>query len=220
MNISQSTLALKEWDAIIRATCHHRAQTVLFRKGGILDTQFESNILHHDDLLYFFPTSFHAHPGLLQPEWASRVTSDVTFKTLTNIPIEYACRITGAWHCSDPCIGEHLKEFHIYGPEFMKKRLGYREDHPVCVLEVEPFRLQEPLLVPNSKDLWGCFSWIPLDNIIAASEGYQSYVQSHSTEEIVVVPCYDNPQDFAVKQEKLRQCLSRETISSRIASLL
>ena len=193
-------LALKEWHTIISAVCHDRAQTVLFRKGGILDTRFASNL--HQDLTYFFPTSFHTNPGMLKPDWASRVEiQDV--RSLKAIPVDSAFRITGAWHCTEPRIGEILDDFHVYGPTFLETRLGYRKQEPLCVLEVEPFRLCEPLMLENTEGLWGCFSWIDLAQVYPTQE-----FPPISTSLRFCVPVLE---DFSQRQEKLRERLELMT---------
>lgn len=189
-------LALKEWHPIIRAICHDRTQTVLFRKGGILDSKFEATL--HGNLAYFFPTSYHIKPGMLK---AACVVENVDIKALEVIPVEYAFQITGAWHCTDPRIGEILDDFHMYGPSFLETRLQFKKQEPLCVLEVEPFRLSEPVLLENRDDLWGCFSWVDLKHHIYSEENLL-----HVSHEPIL-------EDFAYRQEKLRQCLADSQVS-------
>jgi len=187
-------LALKEWHPIVRAVCHDRAQTVLFRKGGILDSRFESKL--HRELTYFFPTSFHTNPGMLKPEWASRV-DERDVKTLQTIQLDSAFRITGAWHCTNPRIGEILDDFHVYGPTFMETRLRFKKHEPLCIIEVEPFRLTgPPLVLENREALWGCFSWIDLGGVYP-----DKYFDTLSSS------CETVLDDFPQRQEKLRERL-------------
>lgn len=186
-------LALKEWHPIIRAVCHDRAQTVLFRKGGILDSRFESKL--DQNLTYFFPTSFHTDPGMLKPEWSSQV-EERDIKSLQCVPIEYAFILRGAWHCTDPAVGEILDDFHVYGPTFLETRLRFKEHEPLCILEVEPYRLSKPLLLENRERLWGCFSWVDLGDIYP-----EKFPVSVTYEPIL--------EDFAQRQQKLRESLKR-----------
>lgn len=159
-------IALKEWYPVIRAMGHSRTKsTCLFRKGGILDSgPFLDNIRVDEKIMGFFPTSFHASVGLLKKEYAGFETGVDVKKDLDVIPIEYAFRITGAWHVydTDGGIGDALDDFHVYRPEFFATRLSWKPEVPVCILEVQTFQLESSLMIPNEDGLWGCFSWLDL----------------------------------------------------------
>lgn len=148
---------------------------------------------------------------MLKPHWASDV-DDLDVRTLQTIPVDSAFRITGAWHCTDPRVGEILDEFHVYGPTFLETRLGFRKHEPLCVLEVEPFCLTQPLMPENTEDLWGCFSWIDLANVYPTKEFPIGSSSSPSS-----LHCTQILEDFPQRQEKLRERL--EQMSGEITPL-
>jgi uncharacterized membrane protein YgcG len=53
-------------------------------------------------------------------------------------------------------------------------RLRWRQRQPITVLELRCRRLQVPLTLPNSPDLWGCFSWVSLPAAQDAQSGGSS----------------------------------------------
>ena len=70
-----------------------------------------------------------------------------------------SCRVTGVWTISDPAVLQPLTRHHIYTPTFIQQRMKWRPGQPLTVVEVAASRFRQPVLVPNSESLWGCFSW-------------------------------------------------------------
>lgn len=197
-------LALKEWQPIIWA-CANCNQTVLFRKGGILDSRFRIQGRTNEELYAFFPTTFHSDSSMLK-EPSLTMQQDKDLKSLPEISIDYVFRITGSWHSYDPGIGEKLNDFHVYGPGFFATRLQYKPTAPLTILEVQTYALSDPIIIRNSDALWGCFSWLNLDDfddgVIAWPPGVKS------GEELALSG--KNPEctsDFASRQQNLRKRL-------------
>mmetsp|Transcript_2750 Transcript_2750/g.5601 ORF Transcript_2750/g.5601 Transcript_2750/m.5601 type:complete len:220 (-) Transcript_2750:1306-1965(-) len=208
-------IALKEWYPVVRAMGQSQAKaTCLFRKGGILDSgPFLERKRLDEKLMVFFPTSFHASADLLKEEYAGFVTDDVDFKTdLVVIPVEYAFRITGAWHVYDTedGIGDALDDFHVYRPEFFATRLPWKPEVPLSVVEVQTFQLQSPLMIANEDRLWGCFSWLDLP------EGYSI---TEEDDDVLLSPAI-SPDALMEKQRALREILGAYGDRSSIRTVI
>lgn len=204
-------LALKEWSPVVYAMSHTRHATCLFRKGGILDSgPFLEKSKMDENLILFFPTSFHASTKLLKEEYAELDTG-VDFKNdLDRIPIDSAFRITGAWlvYGMHGDIGAVLEDFHVYRPEFFATRLPYKPEVPLSILEVQVFRLQISLMIPNEERLWGCFSWLNL----AEEHGSIS-------DQGLLTPAIP-PGVFVERQQALRDIIASHTHSDTINTVI
>jgi len=124
--------ALKEWEPIVRALGTGK-QTILFRKGGLLDSKFQFT---YGQGFALFPTTFHAKGRLLKnqdvPNMPERVKGSVH--------LEYIADISRCWKTHDSNVANVLDELHVYGPEFLGTRLRWKEKEPLCVLELRVCR--------------------------------------------------------------------------------
>jgi hypothetical protein len=89
--------------------------------------------------------------------------------------------------------------------------LRWRQRQPITVLELRCRRLQAPLTLPNSPDLWGCFSWVSLPAAQHAQAGGSSSSSSSGTRVMDVllegaVPVMTD-EDFAKQAWALRAAL-------------
>jgi hypothetical protein len=207
--------ALKEWLPVVEA-CAQGSNTILFRRGGILDARFDARIApktpqQQQPRHLFFPTSFHVSTDhqYLKRDWTSRehleAVSSVDIRSdWPEIPCHAVFEVTGAWETTNPHIGEALDAFHVYGPAFIDKRLGGTKKGPLTVLEVKTYRLLDPIILPQEASLYGCFSWLELD--------------MDQTRLDACVPCVE---DFTSRQEEVRRALSRVdgTVVDLIAAL-
>jgi hypothetical protein len=196
-------LALKEWQPIVWA-CGNCNQTVLFRKGGILDSRFQIRGTTNEEMYAFFPTTFHSDSSMLKPSLTVQQNKDV--KDLPEISIDYVFRITGSWYSYDPDIGEKLDDFHVYGPGFFRTRLQYKPEKPLTILEIQTYALDDPIIIRNIDALWGCFSWLNLNDI---EEGVITWPPGlKSGEDLALTKSHECISDFASRQQILRERLS------------
>ena len=162
----KQTLALKEWNVSVAAIEDSAlGQTVLLRKGGIKEPTF----LPKSDTFFFFPTTFHTDGTLLQErvpdhlkQLANRADGDGSRPD--KIKFRSVVRLTGAWSTRDPKVLEETKALHVWGPGFADKRLKWRGEQPVTLLEVRAFLLAEPVTVLTKDEYFGCFSWVHIDD--------------------------------------------------------
>ncbi|EFJ49681.1 hypothetical protein VOLCADRAFT_89645 [Volvox carteri f. nagariensis] len=155
--------ALKEWAPTIEALGHGE-QTVLFRKGGIKEPTFRPVTSTSPFLL--FPTSFHTDQQLLKPGVAERYGEAMRLepKSESVLRLPYVAQVTGAWTTYDSQVLPVLDDFHVWTEQFIETRLKWRANQPITVMELRCWRLAQPLELPVTESLFGCFSWEASDN--------------------------------------------------------
>lgn len=163
--------ALKEW-AVTCAALSTGSQTVVLRKGGISEKGFTIPAAR----FLLFPTSFHSGSSLIQPGAASKFAQELKFEPKKEpiLRIDTIARISGAWTTSDPEVVKALAAFHIWTPDYLVKRLRWRQQQPITVLRLRCRKLQQPLEFRNLPELWGCFSWVSIPSRIGIDALWQS----------------------------------------------
>jgi hypothetical protein len=157
-----TTLALKEWGAVVHALLDGR-QTVLLRKGGIREKRFDVA----SDRFVLFPTVAHAHTERVRPghedvlaAGAADIDGDAdTFVVRAGVHLVDVVDVTDV----DDIAG--LRDLHIWTPDHIAERLAFRPKHALQVLVVDTIRLPEPVTVVRMPEYGGCSSWVdlPLD---------------------------------------------------------
>ena len=152
---------LKEWATAIKAL-EHGKQTVLLRKGGILETASGFKIESKKFLL--FPTWEHQEIKHVKPEYHNLLN-----QTLDNKPKEGYNTITSIAEVLDHKdissnkIIDDLSPFHVWSDEYIKERINWMPEKPLkaIFLKVHTFPQIE---IPLQSDFEGCKSWIELNS--------------------------------------------------------
>jgi hypothetical protein len=55
----------------------------------------------------------------------------------------------------------------VWAGGFLETRLKWRKSQPITLLELRAYRLEPPLALPRSDELFGCFSWVGLPGLPA-----------------------------------------------------
>jgi hypothetical protein len=157
-----TTLALKEWGAVVHALLDGR-QTVLLRKGGIREKRFDVA----SDRFVLFPTVAHAHAERVRPgheDLLSAGAADIdveadTFVVRAGVHLVDVIDVTAAAALAG------LHDLHIWTSEHIAERLAFRPKHALQVLVVDTVRLPDPVTVVRTAEYGGCSSWVdlPLD---------------------------------------------------------
>jgi hypothetical protein len=165
-----SIISLKEWAPVI-AALKSGQQTILMRKGGIREPRFtpaSQNFL-------LLPTSFHTDAHLLKPEarLAYQHELQIEPKHLPSITFDLYAAVTGCWTTFQADQLLHLLDpLHIWTPEFLDKRLRWRSDQPITLMELRVSVIEDdPVQLVPREEWWGCFSWANVDikeEVIAA----------------------------------------------------
>jgi hypothetical protein len=153
--------ALKEWAVVCKALAEGR-QTVLLRKGGILEYRQGFEVKH--DRFMLFPTYEHQAKEHLQADYASRM--DEVLKEQppaeANVLSSYA-EAKKVAEIKDVSALQTLAKYHVWSESYVNARMAYNPKKPMSVILVRVYNLQNPIRVDNKAEWAGCKSWIPLD---------------------------------------------------------
>ncbi len=152
--------ALKEWSTVVRAL-ENGNQTVLLRKGGILETASGFNVESKKFLL--FPTYEHQDNPSLKSQYYGYLA-----EARENKPKEGINRITSfAEVVEERDLDsmekiDSLSSFHIWSDSYIVERMNWMPEKPMKVMFLKVFKMT-PTEVPVLPDYQGCKSWIELN---------------------------------------------------------
>ncbi len=158
--------ALKEWATVVKAL-ENGNQTVLLRKGGILETK--SGFRIEATKFALFPTHEHQDNASLKSQYYGYLADVREGK-----PEEGYNRITS----TAQVIEEHdvfsiekieqLSPFHIWGDSYIMERMNWMPSKPMKAIFLKVFKIT-PTEIQVLPDYHGCKSWIEL-NVNSDSE--------------------------------------------------
>jgi hypothetical protein len=152
--------ALKEWATVILAL-ENGDQTVLLRKGGILETT--SGFKVEDKKFVLFPTYEHQDNASLKSQFF-RYLADVREQK----PREGLNRITSyAEVLAENYVSsmqkiEELSKFHIWSDSYMVERMNWMPQKPMTAIFLKVYKIP-PVEIPVLPEYHGCKSWIELN---------------------------------------------------------
>lgn len=152
--------ALKEWATVITAL-ENGDQTVLLRKGGILETS--SGFKVEDKKFALFPTYEHQDNSSLKSQFY-RYLADVReqkprdgFNRITS----YA-EVLAEHDVSSMQKMEELSDFHIWSDSYMVERMNWMPQKPMTAMFLKVYKVA-PTEIPVLPEYHGCKSWIELN---------------------------------------------------------
>lgn len=153
--------ALKEWAVVCRAMEQGR-QTVLLRKGGILEFRQGFEVKH--DKFMMFPTYEHQAKESLQLDYAAHLNEVLKEQPPAdqNIIKSYAEAML-VKEITDISVLKKLEKYHIWNESYVNARMAYNPKKPMSVILVRTFVLDNPITVENRQEWAGCKSWIPVE---------------------------------------------------------
>lgn len=154
-----TTLALKEWSAVVHALLDGR-QTLLLRKGGIREKRFDVT----GDRFVLFPTVAHAHAERVRSEHAGLLSlgaADVD-ELGGSFIVRAGVELVDVVPTMRPEALDALAEFHIWTAEHARERMAFRPKHPLQILVVRARALPTPVRVARLAAYDGCSSWVDL----------------------------------------------------------
>jgi hypothetical protein len=152
--------ALKEWATVVKAL-ENGNQTVLLRKGGILETASGFNV--ESKKFFLFPTYEHQDNESLKSQYYGYLA-----EARENKPKKDTNRITSfAEVVEERDLDsmekiESLSPFHIWSDSYIVERMNWMPEKPMKVVFLKVFKMQ-PTEVPIMPDYQGCKSWIELN---------------------------------------------------------
>jgi len=165
--------ALKEWAVVVRAV-EEGKQFILFRKGGILDDGF--SVESNQFLLY--PTFEHQSREYVKDEYKDEFDRLVRDSDRDTVTVRSLARVYAYYESSSIERLLRLSRFHILNDAFISYRMQWNRERPVSIMLIQPYMLDEPLIVQDKHKYYGCRSWIRLE--MNASIGNYSPIASDS----------------------------------------
>lgn len=152
--------ALKEWATVVRAL-ESGDQTVLLRKGGILETSSGFAIEAKKFLL--FPTFEHQSLDNLKPQFHKYldIVKEKRPPEGQNTITSYAEVLAEADLTSEEKIGQ-LSGFHIWSDSYVKTRMYWMPQKALKAVFLKAYKV-EGISIPLKPEYQGCKSWIDIN---------------------------------------------------------
>ena len=169
--------ALKEWATVVHAL-ENGEQTVILRKGGILETESGFKIEAKKFLL--FPTFEHQEIKNLKPQFHSYL--DIVKQNLSHN--EYN-KITSYAEVVDEVDIESqekinaLSQFHIWSESYIKERMNWMPEKPIKAVFLKVYKVPE-IKIPIRPEYHGCKSWININEDIQGGKPVLSDTELNS----------------------------------------
>lgn len=164
--------ALKEWATVVKAL-EDGNQTVLLRKGGIMETA--SGFTLESKKFFLFPTYEHQESKHLKPQFQNYLD-----EVKKNPPKEGFNKIT-SWaevlEELDVSVEEkimQLSSFHVLSDSYIQDRIKWKPEKPMKVLFLKVFKIPE-LVIPLKSEFHGCKSWIEINEQMPSGKPVLSY---------------------------------------------
>ena len=155
--------ALKEWATIVTAL-ENGEQTVILRKGGILETESGFKIEAKKFLL--FPTFEHQEEKNLKPQFRNYldIVKQNRPQNEHNKITSYAEVVDEADIISKEKINA-LSLFHIWSDSYIDERVNWMSEKPIKAVFLKVYKISE-MKIPIKSEYHGCKSWININEDI------------------------------------------------------
>ena len=169
--------ALKEWAAVVKAL-ENGEQTIILRKGGILETA--SGFKIESKRFALFPTFEHQEVKNLKPQFHNYL-EDVK----QNSPQNQHNKITSYAEIMDEKDIESedtisaLSPFHIWSDYYIKERRNWMPEKPIKAVFLKVYKVPE-IEIPIKPEYHGCKSWININEDILAGKPVLNEQQLYS----------------------------------------
>jgi len=166
--------SLKEWATVVNAL-ENGDQTVLLRKGGILDVTSGFKIESKKFLL--FPTQEHQEHNHIKPQfhkYLEQVKSNPPKNGFNKIT-SYAEVLSEANVSSEEII-KKLSIFHIWSDSYINERRNWKPENSMKAIFVKIYKIPE-LDVPLKSEYQGCKSWININEEIPVGKAVLSEIE-------------------------------------------
>ena len=155
--------ALKEWAVVCKGLEEGR-QTILLRKGGIMERKHGFELRHND--FFIFPTYEHQSREFLQQEYVDKldlVLHEIPSNNVNTIRL-YA-RVIAVKETFSSDMVHKLRDFHIWNERYISARMNYNPEKPLSIILLRIYRLNKDLQVDLSPEQAGCKSWMDFQSL-------------------------------------------------------
>ena len=153
--------ALKEWATVVKAL-EEGKQTVILRKGGILETASGFNI--ESKKFFLFPTWEHQETKHVKPEF-----HDFLNEVLDKKPDEGFNKISSYAEVlyekdvESIDVINNLSSFHVWSDSYIQERRNWMPEKPMKAVFLKIIKIPE-FNLPLQPEFSGCKSWIELNS--------------------------------------------------------
>lgn len=155
-------VALKEWDVVCNALCQGQ-QHILLRKGGILESDGEFELVERRFLL--FPTFVHQNADGLKIPYRRWVSDARVEPEIVHFP--GWASVEKIFCVPDRLRMDKLSDLHIWDAPLIDMRFNYRPQYPLYLLLLKTWKFTHPPQIENAIEFAGCKSWVPLPHAIS-----------------------------------------------------
>jgi hypothetical protein len=162
--------SLKEWAAIVSAL-ENGDQTIILRKGGILDVESGFRIESKKFLLY--PTQEHQERNHIKPQFYKYLDVKSNLKKEGFNRIMSYAEVLGEANISSEDIIKKLSAYHIWSDSYIKERRNWQPGKPMKIAFLKIYKIP-PFNTPIKSEYQGCKSWININAEIPVGEAVLS----------------------------------------------
>ncbi|KPC76839.1 hypothetical protein ADL26_04865 [Thermoactinomyces vulgaris] len=168
--IAETTAGLKDWAVAVEALGSGK-QILVMRKGGIAEETRHFTV--QSDRFYLFPAYEHQKEELLKPEYQGGIAE--TRKEWTDgqqmVTIKYFAVLHEDIEVREEEVLLRLSPYHIWNDRFATERLKWKKKHPLHVLLLRVYKLEQPFAIPVRDAYFGCKSWHQLPEELHGLKG-------------------------------------------------
>ncbi len=159
--------ALKEWATVVKAL-EQGKQTVILRKGGILETASGFNI--ETKKFFLFPTWEHQEIKYVKPEFHNFLNEVLEKKPGVGFnKISSYAEVLYEKDIGSSKTIEELLSFHIWSDSYIEERRNWMPEKPMKAVFLKTVKIPEFNLALKP-EFSGCKSWIELNSIFEEGE--------------------------------------------------
>jgi hypothetical protein len=152
---------LKEWATVVKAL-EQGKQTVILRKGGILETASGFNI--ESKKFFLFPTWEHQETKHVKPEFHEFLNSVLNKKPKEGFnKISSYAEVLYEKDVKSNDVINNLSPFHVWSDSYIQERRNWMPEKPMKAVFLKIIKIPE-FNLPLQPEFSGCKSWIELNS--------------------------------------------------------
>jgi len=153
--------ALKEWATVVKAL-EQGKQTVILRKGGILETASGFNI--ESKKFFLFPTWEHQETKHVKPEFHEFLIEVLDKKpNADHNKISSYAEVLYEKDVKSNDVIKNLSSFHVWSDSYIQERRNWMPEKPMKAIFLRTVKIPE-FDLPLQPEFSGCKSWIELNS--------------------------------------------------------
>ena len=152
------TKSLKEWASVIRAL-ESGKQTILLRKGGIMETA--SGFVVESEKFLLYPTAEHQGDTNIKTEFHDMLEQKTSSPPDNYNKITSYAKVLAESDITSNETLESLSKFHIWSSTYIDARKNWNPEKPIKALFLKVYKISE-ITIPLKQEYQGCKSWIDI----------------------------------------------------------